>query len=801
MKKFITPLSLFQRKKKSDLWLRVMFLFIILFPGSVIGQDKSTLSGFIKDAKTGETLIGATVYVSDINQGTVTNTYGYYSLSIPKGIYQVSVHYLGYDPIQKELELNSDQEQLFLLQPSSFAIGEVVVTGNRVEKEHVESTRTGVETISPRDVEFLPDVFGEKDIIKVFQLSSGVKSGNEGFSNMYVRGGRSDQNLIILDEAPVYNIMHVGGLFSVFNSDAIKNATLIKGAMPSRFGGRLSSLLDIQMKDGNNQELHGQGGLGILSSRFMLEGPLKKGRSSFMVSGRRSYIDALLAPIMSGNRAYFYDLNTKFNTWIGNKDRLFVSAYLGRDVLRIVDGESGMDLNWGNKTATVRWNHLFNKKLFSNVSVIYSNFEYYIAPLDKNGDVAVIDDAADGAGLVNGGIEDINAKIDFEYYLAPKFTLKYGISSIYHRFTPGSVNRVNNYERQPRIHGFESALYLTGIYQPSEVFTLEAGIRYNDFSIVGPYDAFSAERGVDLIHTKHYDAGELVDQFNDFQPRLSMVYLLNESSSLKASYSKNSQNIHTLSTFKFSSPLSLHVPSVRGISPSYADQYSIGYYRNLFDDKWQFSAEAYYKELFNQKDLMPGTDTYTDNVIENVIEGDGSAYGIELSAKKMKGRLTGWVNYTYSRAWQKVGDLNNGEKYPAFQDRPHDVNIVLMYKLSKRVNVAAIWVYQTGQPYSLPIAHFRDGRVNIPIYSSINGERYKDYHRLDLNISVYSKKSMKRKFKSYWSFGMYNVYGRKNAMMHSFGRKKKIDELGRNGEISKAAVLMFVPTITYNFKF
>ncbi|MFA8300709.1 MAG: TonB-dependent receptor domain-containing protein [Hyphomicrobiales bacterium] len=796
-KKFTVPLALFKGRIKKSLWLYIMLLVIVSIPRQSFCQSNSTINGFIKDAKTGETLVGATVYISDINQGTTTNTYGYYSLSAQRGVYQISVFYMGYDPVQKEVNLNPDQNQDFLLQPTSFTIGEVVISGKKAAKEHIESTRTGVESLSPTDIKYLPGLAGGNDIIKAFQLSNGIKAGDEGFSNMYVRGGRADQNLVILDEATVYNITHIGGLFSIFNSDAIKNATLVKGAIPSRYGGRLSSLLDIQMKDGNNQKLKGSGAIDILSTKFMLEGPLKKGKSSFMFSGRRSYIDILLAPVMHDNKAYFYDFNLKFNTWIGEKDRLYISSYLGEDVLNITPITKGIDLNWGNKTATVRWNHIYNKKLFSNVSIVYSDFSYYLESFDliRNGSTDV------ERAILDGGIEDLSAKIDLEYFITPKFTLKFGGSSIYHRFTTGLVSRVNNKERQPEVFGFESGLYFSCLYQPNIKLVIEGGIRYNNFSIVGPYEKYSPESGTNRIATTHYSNGELIDQFNDLSPSLSAVYLLNESSSIKASISRNNQYIHTLNSFRFNTPLSLWIPSLEDVSPSYANQYSIGYYKNLFGGLWQCSVEAYYKDLYNQKDLKPGTDTFFDNVIDNIVEGVGSAYGIEFSAKKMKGKLTGWFNYTYSRAWYEADELDYGRRYPAFQDRPHDINIALMYKLSKRLNLSVLWVYRSGQPYTLPIAQYEENGVVVPIYSSINGERYMDYHRLDLNFSIYSKKSLTRKFKSYWSFGLYNAYGRNNALLHIYDEKNKPDGLGRNKTINKVSLFKFIPTVSYNFKF
>ncbi|MFA8451444.1 MAG: TonB-dependent receptor domain-containing protein [Bacteroidales bacterium] len=776
----------------------ILFLFVLVGK-PLLGQENATVCGFIKDSKTGETLIGATVYVSDLNIGTSTNTYGYYSVSVPKGNYTVKFQYVGYDLKKETLDLTSDISFDVLLQPLSIDLKEVEIKADKVEQQHVRSTQTGVEVLKPSDIEFLPDLFGEKDIVKAFQLTSGVKAGTEGFSSLYVRGGRPDQNLIMLDEATVYNISHIAGLFSVFNSDAIKSATLIKGAIPSRFGGRLSSLLDVQMKEGNNLKYHGKGSIGLISSRLMFEGPIQKGKSSFMISGRRSYLDLPLLLSGNKNKAYFYDYNMKLNSWIGSKDRIFISAYAGRDAAKMM---RMMDVNWGNKTSTIRWNHLYNSKLFSNVSFIYSVFDYYLAPIDSEGNIEKDNEENGGIGVIDGGIKDINGKIDFEYYLLPKLSLKFGGNVLFHGFNTGVASKVNNNETQETINALENGLYLSAVYQPINTLTIDAGLRFSNFSVIGPYDELSYEAGTESIVTKHYSAGNIVEQFNSLEPRLTATYLLDEESSLKASFSKNTQFLHSMNGFKFSSPISLWIPSMGSILPSYSYQYTLGYYRNLFKNRWQFSAEGYYKDLYNQKDFLPGTDVFFDNVMQNIVEGNGNAYGLELSARKVKGRFTGWINYTYSRVWQKTDRINSGEKYPSYQDRPHDINIVIMYKPSKRVELSALWTFQTGQPYNVPLAHYTYKGVDVPIYSKINSRRYKDYHRLDLSISIYSKRSLRpnRKFKRYWSISIYNVYGRQNPWLHTYGNKP-LDELGRNKRIDKATFFRFVPMFNYNFKF
>ncbi|MFA8300822.1 MAG: TonB-dependent receptor domain-containing protein [Hyphomicrobiales bacterium] len=771
----------------------LLALFFLSFT-QLQAQSQYSINGFVKDSNTGEELIGATVYVPSLKLGATTNSYGFYSISLPEGNYEFNVQFIGYDRIKRTIELKENQSIDFNMTPSAQNLEEVIITGESQKDQNVRNTTTGIEKITAKEIQSIPALLGERDIMKVFQLTSGVKSGTEGSAGIFVRGGKTDQNLIILDEAPVYNSSHVGGLFSVFNPDAIKSATLSKGSFSSKHGGRLSSLLDIKMKEGNNQKFHAQGGVGLISSRLMVEGPIVKGESSYMVSGRRTYLDIVAKPFIEADKRdfqmYFFDLNAKVNSWIGSKDRVFLSGYFGRDIFSFKD-EGGFD--WGNKTATARWNHLFSKKLFSNLSFIYSKYDYRITSEDHKG----------WKSSLTGGVEDINAKLGFQYFLNPNISFNYGIDFIKHRFFPGDVSgdsgAFTDLKKDP-INGYESGIYLSSNISIGSRIILEPGVRVSGFTLIGPFKSMDRVEGNNVLY-KEFKDGEIIDEHYNPEPRVTATFMLSETSSLKAAYTRNIQFIHTLKSTSMNTPADLWYPSTLNISPSYSNQYVLGYYQNFKDNLLQFSAEAYYKNMENLKEFRPGTVVFASEIEPNIVEGDGYAYGLELSLKKISGKLTGWVNYTYSRVIQQFDDLNNGKEFPAFQDRPHDVNLVLMYKPSKRVELSALWTYQTGQPYTLPIQKYYSNEMVIPIYSELNKKRFKDYHRLDVAMTLHPKKTLSRRFKHSWTLSIYNLYGRKNTFIQGFAYKKDPDQYGRKYKYEKYSFFGIVPTITFNFKF
>ncbi|MFA8450490.1 MAG: TonB-dependent receptor domain-containing protein [Bacteroidales bacterium] len=776
----------------------VLLCFFICIT-TTIAQNNYSINGYIKDKASGEDLIGATLYFPELKLGTVTNTYGFYSITIPEGVYKARVTFIGFNTIEKEISLDKDFQLDIELSPITEELEEVVISGKKVGHENIRNTKTGVVTISPKDIRSVPVIFGEQDIIKTLQLESGVKSGTEGMSGMYVRGGSNDQNLILLDEAPVYNVSHAGGLFSVFNSDAIKDATLIKGNYPSNFGGRLSSVLDIHMKEGNNQKFHMEGGIGLISSRLTVESPIVKGKSSFMISGRRSYLDLMSKPFVDkderNNGFYFYDLNAKVNTWIGKKDRIFLSGYFGRDIISIGDD---FNINWGNKTGTVRWNHLFNNKLFSNVSLIFSKYDYQLTDGNKNSDLSL-----------EGGIEDINLKTSFQYYMNPKIKFDFGADFIYHTFRPGRLVAESNSpieQNRDLINALEGSLFASANIDLLPNWSIEAGLRYTNFAVLGPFQSKSRYEG-QITTTKDYKDGEVVKLYQSPEPRLTTTYVLNENNSLKAAYSRNQQFYHILSTTSGSNPMDVWYPATEDIMPSTSNQYLLGFYHDFNKGKWNASVEGYYKDFYNVKELNSGSDIFKESIEPNILEGDGYAYGIEFSLKKTSGKLRGWANYTYSRVWHEFKELNNGKKFPGGQDRPHDISIVIMYQLSKSLELGALWTYQTGQVYTQPQRKYSYAGMEIPMYSDINGARFENYHRMDFNVTYTPKRTRNRRWKQFWTFSVYNLYGRSNPILlryedQGYGYSgKPVNQISGAKKIKAISFFKFVPSITYNFTF
>jgi hypothetical protein len=767
-------------------------LLLFLGPLSIssLFSQNFTINGTLKDATNGEDLIGASVVLKDKpSVGVTTNTYGFYSLTLPKGTYTLRIQYIGYTAVDEVITLDKDIKFDKELSPESSVLQEVVIKSEK-ENKNVSRNEMSVTKLDPKSVENVPVIFGEKDIIKTLQLTPGVKSAGDGNAGFYVRGGAADQNLILLDEAPVYNASHLLGFFSVFNSDALKDVTLYKGSMPAEYGGRGSSVLDIKMKDGNNKKLNASGGIGVISSRLTIEAPLQKDEGSFIISARRTYADLFLKlskdTTINKSVLYFYDLNAKANYRLGKKDRIFLSGYFGRDVL----GASGFGLNWGNYTGTLRWNHLFSDKLFSNTSAIFSNYDYQF----KIG-------TSENSFLVKASIQDINLKQDFTYFPNNNNTIKFGVNVIDHTFLPTSLEAgAKSYfsnSTTPNKFAYEGGIYLQNDWKVNEKIGVQYGLRYSLFDYRGKGTAYTFNPQGDKTTEKAYAQGESIQYYGGFEPRLSGKFQLNDESSIKAGVSRNYQYMHLLSNSTTSSPTDLWVPSSNNVKPQIVDQVSLGYFRNFNDNGYEFSVETYYKNLQNQVDYRNGADLIFNDQYEGALTyGKGIAYGAEFYLKKTKGDFTGWISYTLSRSLRKFDAINKGDYYPARQDRIHDIAIVGIYKLSQKLTVSANWIFYTGDAATFPSGRYTVENVQVPYYTERNGYRFPNYHRLDLGVTLQGKQ--RKNFESSWNFSIFNAYGRQNAYTITFQQNK---DNPQKTEALQTSLFKIIPSITYNFKF
>lgn len=755
-----------------------------------MAQQKYQVSGTVKDQKNGELLIGVNVKVAeDPSINVIANEYGFYSLSLPEGNYKVVISYPGYKDFEQQITVNqnikldlplSQQEQV------SKAIDEVIITGIKKDK-NLTSAQMGSETLNIKNIEKLPVLFGEKDVMKTIQLLPGIKSNGEGSSGFSVRGGATDQNLILLDEAPVYNASHLLGFFSTFNSDALKDASIIKGNSPAQYGGRLSSVMDVKMKDGNNKDYNINGGIGLISSRLSVEGPIQKEKSSFIVSGRRTYADLFLktSPEYKDNKLYFYDLNLKANYQINDNNRLYLSGYFGRDVLGLGNTFS---TDWGNTTATLRWNSIINSKLFSNTSFIYSNYDYKIS-LRSN----------DNTFGLNSKIQDWNLKQDFTWFAGNKHSVRFGLQSIYHTITPSSASgtSVSSFPRNPR-KSWENALYINDDFKASEALTINYGARLSIFSVLGGDTFNTYENGV-LTDSQFLEKGKFGKTYVNIEPRISANYRINEVSSVKGAYSRNTQNLHLLSNSNSGNPTDQWIGSSYTVKPEIADQISLGYSRNFNNNNYELNAEIYYKSMQNQIDFKNGAqisfDTAAD-VESELLFGKGRAYGLELIAKKKSGKLTGWISYTLSKTERKIDGINNNEWYNARMDKTHDLSVVATYQLNPKWSLSGLFVYSTGNAVTFPTGKYELNGQTVFQYSNRNADRMPAYHRMDFS-ATYEPESNKR-FRGSWTFGIYNIYGRENAYTITFEDNPNNPGTTRAMQTS---LFRWVPNITYNFKF
>ena len=783
---------------------RIILTLLLINLSFFVFSQNYTISGNIKDSSDGEDLTGANVLVKELKGiGATTNIYGYYSLSLPKGEYTIIYSFIGMKDIAFKVNLTKNIRKDIELGAGAEQLDEVVITGEK-ENKNVTSNDIGVSSLNMKEIEMIPVLMGEQDIMKTLQLMPGVKSAGEGGSGFYVRGGGADQNLILLDDAPVYNASHMLGFFSVFNSDAIKDVKLYKGAAPAEFGGRLSSVMDIKMKEGNSKRLAVSGGIGLISSRLTIEAPIVKNKGSFIISGRRTYADMFLKMSsdkrLNQSQLYFYDLNLKANYRIGANDRIFLSGYFGRDKFGFSD-KFGFD--WGNKTGTLRWNHIFNEKLFSNTTFIYSDYNYVI-------------NIQDGLVKIGSDIQDFNFKQNFDYFLNNKNKIKIGGNVIHHTFKPGDIDVASgagfNSSSIENRYSVESAVYLLNEQKIGTKLTINYGLRYTNFSQLGPGDMFSYNNYGDIIDTTSYGKKDVVVSYNGLAPRILANYVINKNSSVKASLSRNYQYLHMLSNSTAGTPLDVWMPSSNNIKPEIADQIALGYFRNFKDNLFEFSTEIYYKKIQNALDYKTGAQVTLNEAAEGqLLFGEGRAYGIELFFKKRKGKFTGWISYTLAKSEIKLDEINNANWYPTHQDRTHDISVVGMYQINQRWNVSGSWVYYTGNAVTFPSGKYEmDGQV-FNLYTERNGYRMPNYHRMDIGVTLKGKdfkyllnpdtgekKKVNKKFKSSWNFSIYNMYMRENAYMISF--EQHPDDPSKTQAV-QLSLFKIIPSITYNFKF
>jgi hypothetical protein len=764
---------------------------LLLFPFVLLAQSRHTISGTVRDRSSGEVLIGASIVLTEQPRSAIlSNAYGFYSISAVTGNYTLVVSFAGYASDTLVIPLRRDTVVPVELIVGSEQLQEVTITA--LKNNNVTKPLMGVQKLSVTEIKDLPVLFGEKDILKTIQLLPGVQSAGDGSSGFYVRGGSIDQNLILLDEATVYNPSHLLGFFSTFNSDAIKDVTLYKGAIPAEFGGRLASVLDVKMNDGNFRDYQASGGIGLISSRLNVEGPIgNDDKGSFMVSARRTYADLFLKLSKDTNTKnsslYFYDINAKANYTLGDKDHIYLSGYFGKDNLGL-GNTFGMD--YGNTTATFRWNHILSSRLFSNTSLIYSKYNYDIKINSGNNDIGI-----------TSFISDYHVKEDMQYYAGASGKINFGIDIISHTTSPGVISATgsssfNALSVEDR-HALESAAYVSHDLSLSEKVNINYGLRAGLFSVLGPGNFYTYDSSGNAIDTARYGSGKLVKNYFNLEPRFSMSYKLNGSSSVKLAYTRTIQNLHLLSNSTSSNPTDVWIPSSNNVKPEIADQVSVGYYRNLHDNQYEFSSELYYRNMQNQIDYKNGAQLIANEYVESqLISGKGRAYGLELFFKKKYGKFNGWVSYTLSRTERKFDGVNNDSWYPANQDRTHNISVVGIYKLSKKWTFSADFVYYTGNAVTWPSGKYQVNGQTAFLYTQRNGYRMPAYNRLDVGVTLQGKKT--KKFDSNWNFSVYNVYGRENPYSISFQKDP--------GDPSKTqavqwALFRWVPSVTYNFKF
>ena len=784
-----------------------LFLILLLLPISVISQERFTLSGVITDESSNETLIGANIIIPSLQTGTTSNEYGFYSITLDKGIYEFQISYLGFKSIVQTINLDKDQTLNFKLVEDSQSLDEIVIVED-VEKLNIRKPQMSLNSLSINTIKQIPVVLGEVDLIKSITLLPGVTTAGEGASGFNVRGGAADQNLILLDEATIFNSSHLFGLFSVFNPDAIKDIKLYKGGIPAKYGGRVSSVLDIYQKEGNSNEFKMNGGIGLVSSRLLAEGPLKKEKGSFLLGGRSSYAHLFLPLFDIDNIAYFYDLNTKLSYRLNDRNNIYLSGYFGRDVFNISDS---FENAYGNAVINFRWNHLFSDKLFSNLSLIYSDYDY-----DLKLNFVEFD--------WTSGIRNFNVKYDLKHYISNDFKLQYGLNSIYYKFNPGDIkpttetSGINPFKLIDK-YAFENAIYVDAEHQVTDKLALSYGLRLSSFTRLGQDELnvyqndnpliFNPELKIyekaEPIGTESYKRSDLIKSFANLEPRLALAYQLNEQSSVKMSYNKMSQYLHLLSNTSSPTPLDVWTPSGKYVKPQILHQFALGYFKTINENNYNLEIETFYKTIKNRIDYIDGADLIANNAIEQVIlNGKARAYGLEVLFRKNEGDFQGWIAYTLSKSEQQTKGrtpeeigINNGLWYNTPYDKTHDISITASYKLTNKWSFSSNFLFQTGLPATFPNGQYEYNGISIPIYEARNSSRIPTYHRLDVSAKYIPKSNSDKKWQSEWVFGLYNAYNRKNASSISFRENRTT---GAN-EALKLSLFGIIPSVSYNFKF
>jgi hypothetical protein len=764
-------------------------LFFLFLSMNVFAQKRFNINGHIRDASTGEDLIGATIAVVQLGRGTITNEYGFYSFTLPVGLYTFRVSFLGYETQDFTIPIDKDVRKDIKLKPKSEELNEVTVSTQALNY-NIVSSEIGTVKLKTQDIKAIPVIFGEQDVLKTIQLLPGVSSAGEGSSGFFVRGGQADQNLVLLDDAPVFNPSHLLGFFSVFNSDAINDVKLYKGGVPARYGGRASSVLDIRLREGNSERYSASGGLGLISSRLTLEGPLDKKGSSFLVAGRRTYADLFLLfskeEDLRKAKLYFYDLNFKAHKEIGEKDRIYFSAYLGRDILKTND----FGFNWGNKTGTLRWAHVFNSKLFSNTSFILNDYNYTTG--------AAFDFSFD----LSAGISGQTFKQNFTWYGNENNTINFGAEANRFTFKPGSLKTVSLKQEEqtfdvPEKNGLESAIYFSNDQKIGNRWALAYGFRISNFYRIGPSNEFVYDEYGETSDTTKYSNNQWFSPYWNVEPRINATHIINDATSIKLGYNRLSQYIHLLQNSTAGTPVDFWIPTSKNVKPQIADQLSIGYFQNFMGYRYQASVETYYKYMQNQIDYKTGASlVLNENVESELLYGKGQAYGAEFFLEKKEGKLTGWIAYTLSRSLRQIEGINRSEWYPSRQDRLHDISVVGIYKFNPRWILSGSWVYNTGTAVTFPAGRYTvEGNI-VSLFTDRNSYRMPDYHRLDVGITWLIRQAENRR--SELNFSVYNTYARKNPYAYLFSEDPE-----KPGATQSTMVYLFsaVPSLTWNFKF
>ncbi len=795
--------------------MRKLYIVLILFfavgvAGAQQSSGKFTISGYIKDASNGEALIGATVYVTETQTGGITNEYGFYSITLPEATYNLHYSYLGYTPVTQRIGLDKNTRMDIELTPEAAQLQEVVVQAE-IEQANVQNTEISTNKLEIKTIQKIPAFLGEVDIIKSLQLLPGVSTVGEGAGGFNVRGGSVGQNLILLDEAPVYNSSHLLGFFSVFNPDAVKDVKLYKGGIPARYGGRLSSLLDVRMKEGNSKRTEVTGGIGSIFSRIAVEAPIIKDKSSFIIAARRSYIDILARPfvklLQDGGALNFYDITLKANYTINSKNRVYLSGYFGRDNFKF---DKNQGFSWGNSTGTLRWNHVFNDRLFSNFTAVFSNYDYSLQFGRDDKD----------SFKWNSVISNYMFKPSFTYFINSNNELNFGAESIYYVFEPANAFGVSNGSPTdvsiPKKYNLENALYVSNSQKITKAFSIDYGVRYSFFHYLGPdstytYKTVKVGERKQIVDRKYNQSGDVIASYNNLEPRFSFKFQASDKASIKGSYNRMVQYLHLISNTTASNPLDVWNPSTNNVKPQLSDQYTIGYFRDLGKDKnYELSVETYYRSNQNQVDYINGADLLLNRYLEgDLLSGEGRAYGLEGYFQKKSGRLTGWVSYTLARTEMKVNGINRGEWYPTRFNQTHNFKVAAFYELNKRWSVSADFVYVSGTPATFPTSRAVVQGVVVPYNAndSRGNVNLPDYHRLDISFRLEGKKEKRghlRKNSDYWVFGIYNVYARQNPFSIYFSQSDQRVPSGQpiTSQATQLAIIgTLVPSVSYNFKF